>query len=134
MIRGVIEPDGSPRVFGFVRSPTLHAQGWVKFLVDTGAAGTCLHPSDAHKIGINLGQLEYSSTNQGVGGMARYAQQSAYIFFHDSEGGWASYTVDLQIAKLTPDNLEFPSLLGRDILSQLGMLYSPSRKVLSFDN
>ena len=133
MIYGVILPDGRLTLEGFVFLPALQITGRVIFLVDTGASSTCLHPSDSVNLGIDLTQLDYTSSSRGVGGIADYSPQDAYLLFSSDEAGvWRR--LDLQIAKPADHNQRLPSLLGRDILSQWTMLSAPGRGVLQFDS
>lgn len=133
MIYGVILPDGRLTLEGFVFLPALRITGRVIFLVDTGASSTCLHPSDSVNLGIDLTQLDYNSSSRGVGGLADYSPQGAYLLFrNDGAGTW--HRLELQIAKPAEHNRRLPSLLGRDILNQWTMLCAPSRGILQFDS
>ena len=133
MIYGTILPDGRLTLRGIVVLPALRIAGEVQFLVDTGASSTCLHPPASLGLGIDLTQLDYTTSSRGVGGFADYSPQDAYLLFRsDRVRVWRR--LDLQIAKPAEHNRRLPSLLGRDILSQWTMLCAPSRGILQFDS
>ena len=103
-------------------------------MVDTGADRTLLMPVDALKIGVDYHALRNKRPSLGVGGIAQfYHEPGAIAAFIDSDGNVFSYDIELVIPEPSEDLREAPSLLGRDILNQWHMDYSPKDGVLTFD-
>jgi hypothetical protein len=128
MIRGSFDPTRSgpyPWVGAAVYLPG-YSQGWfvVRFLLDTGAATTCLHPRDAiSRGGIDAATLAdpqfwpSASPRQGVGGTSDYYTIDAhYAFVHSDTGRIQTIAGTIDVAAITASNQQLPSLLGWDIL------------------
>jgi len=96
----------------------------VNFVVDTGAAVTCLHPRGAAQVGIPRTLLIDPSrwTNvvhlSGVGGDVSYYPTPVWYRFRHADGTLQHIESTINVASWRPDNQTLPSLLGRDILSQ----------------
>jgi hypothetical protein len=142
MITGYFDPDGSPFVYATIRVPRLNAEGTFSLLFDTGADSTSLHLRDAIQL-LSTGRMT-GSFNQiwrqirrrfrllnnpnpigGVGGTAIYLQEQAQIIFAHDDGTEQGFVFDLDIVKparrgsaIFRHQLELPSLLGMDIISQ----------------
>lgn len=124
MIRGFFREEAGrrrPFILSLVEFPTLGRSGNVAFLVDTGADASLLAPRDAANLGIDLRRLARGPSSTGVGGTTRTVQAPARITFDQQ-----SYQLTLRV--LAPrgprqrDALQrIPSLLGRDILSQVAL-------------
>lgn len=71
MIRGDFTRDGRPTVETIVSIPGTNAYGSVKFLVDTGATRTVIHPKEARALEIDFGRLKKETYSSGVGGRAK---------------------------------------------------------------
>jgi hypothetical protein len=100
-------------------------QQWapVRFLLDTGAGTSCVHPRDATtRLRIDPVALRTPSLwarklqSQGVGGSATDFVVTAHYALLRDDGGWDTYQDDLAIARSTRANQTLPSLLGWDIL------------------
>lgn len=146
MIAGYFDPDGSPYIVARIKVPRLNAEGTFPLLVDTGADNTSLHLRDAIQllstkamrgsikkiwgmIRKRFGLLGNPTPIGGVGGTATYLREPAQIIFTHVDGTRQGFLIDLDIVK--PANfgsrrlqqqLELPSLLGMDILSQFRMV------------
>ena len=127
MIRGFFDVHRGPHPWvtaGVLLSG--YSQQWVPvdFLVDTGAATTCLHPNDAIlRVGISPLRLALpqmwarKSGRHGVGGSGQYyTVDASYAFLHDSTNELQVIQGTVDIAQMTPRNETLPSLLGWDIL------------------
>ena len=139
MIKGSFDTAGNPVILAGLVIPEfdlhLHGSSIVRFLVDTGASGTCLHPADARRLGVPIDGLQASLSSRGIGGRAEYASASAQIYFQEPHGirsrfRLIGYNIDLAVALPTEENAVLPSLLGRDILNQWDIRYDMQRSLL----
>ena len=123
-----------PYVEGLLAIPRLGALGTVSFLLDTGADGTFLMPTD----GLTIG-LDYSLLLPPVGGGisassadTREHREEAVVMFTDGTDLLA-YNIELGILPWDPDMQRIPSLLGRDILHRWAMTYDYEGRTLTFE-
>ncbi len=128
MIKGLFDPANRgpyPWVGAALYLPG-YTQQWVviNFLIDTGAAGTCLHPNDAiTRVGISQGALALPQQwpivvpRGGIGGKSDYYTVEAhYAFLHSDTNQFQVIHGTIDIAAITSANQSLPSLLGWDIL------------------
>ena len=121
MIRGEFR-DGWPFVVCWILFPRLGLLAEVPFLVDTGAALTCLHTRDANDVGIPHQRLEMPGRMRGIGGVSRYFQEPAHLMFADTDRSLSyGYRIAIQIADPTAASAAVPSLLGWDVLGRWGI-------------
>jgi len=126
VIRGEFDPSDSypkpwVRVFMNLQGST---SAWteVRFLRDTGAGITCLHPRDALKLGASMQSLVTPSAwnrsvrLRGVGGSMQYFEASASYASPMTDGNLHIIDRTIMVAKARRDNRGLPSLLGWDIL------------------
>ena len=108
-------------VQGFVHLPRLRVSHDVKFLIDTGADNTCLHPRDVGMFQIDYRRLRNSAlaTSAGIGGDLTYYREDAVLIFRDQSGEYLSWSfvIHLCVRPHSPTTLELPSLLGRDFIN-----------------
>ena len=135
MISGFFDSDGRPTMRGMLIIPELEVWDGVDFLVDTGADMTCLHSPDIEQLRIDRGLLRSTggpTAIRGVGGGQDYFVTRARVAFLDEPDldRLAVFTIDLYIADSTGAGVHTPSLLGRDILDQVMMIYEPRRQRL----
>jgi hypothetical protein len=134
MIRGYLLARGRARrpfVVGRIGIPAQAIDDDVNLLVDTGADGTLLSPSDATRLRIDLSQLPSGSPSTGVGGSVPTVYAEATLTL-------GSFIYQLPVRILAPqspiqqDSLaRIPSLLGRDILAQFALFFEQrTRRVL----
>lgn len=97
------------------------------FLLDTGAARTCLHPRDALNFGV--GEATFANRSDwprqrmsGVGGTTLYYVAPATYSFVTDNGGANRIESQILIAQPRTANAALPSLLGWDILERFELL------------
>ena len=131
MIRGYFEADGTPYVRARIVLPQLGVGNDVMMLVDTGSSSTILHPDDGRDVLLPFDELRNEVVVTSVSGTQTYYAEPAVVSFYDGEAR-QDFRIDLYVAKPHPvvDGLE--SLLGRDILNQLGMEYDFRQSRLRF--
>jgi hypothetical protein len=106
-----------------------HSQDWqpVEFLLDTGAAMTCLHPRDAMLVGVEPVRLTSAASwprleqSFGVGGAAAiFVTPARYAFERDD---LPPYIIEgeIRVAQLSLGNQRLPSLLGWDVLKHFAL-------------
>src|SRR5256885_909984 len=97
--------------------PRLQVQGWVNFVIDTGADATTLHLTDSRNLFTNYDQLTSRRPARGVGQVSSsYAVEQAALVFRDTDGEFALEALDLLYIGLHgASSPTAPSLLGRDI-------------------
>ena len=122
----------------------------ILFLVDTGADGTVLEPTDAYALlgdeffGIDFDRDPYMRYSVGIGGYARRVVRVAVLSAIAIEGDYIGMVQNISIAEPTPrvptreesGNWSAPSLLGRDVLRyfEIHLDYYPSNRLeLWFD-
>lgn len=109
------DTTGAPYLEARVAFPRLNIRGLISFLVDTGADGTVLMPTDTRKLGVDFHSLRNPTTPEGIGGPVRAFRERAVLSFSDRRYVY-SYLIPVHIMAPTPHNIRFASLLGRDIL------------------
>ena len=126
------DTSGRPYVEGRLILPRLKIRGDVSFCVDTGADRSLLHPGDGERIGIDYTKLSGATESVGVGGICRNFVEPALLVFSEPKRFLYVYMIPLAISPPSPDIMDLPSLLGRDILDRWRMTYDPARKRLTF--
>ena len=131
MIEGWFDVAGRPYVAAQVYFPRLErAPRNLEFLVDTGADVTSLHPVDC--VGMPYEELRDLSETGGVGGVAGYYSEDAFVVFDDGEATHI-YSMHVDIAVPTRDNASLPSLLGQDILRHWRVIHDRPANSLTID-
>ena len=94
----------------------------VRFLLDTGAGKTCLHPRDAIAVGVATTALITPSSwprvvnLSGVGGTMQYFETAASFGFPQVDGNLHLIDQTILVAQARRTNTRLPSLLGWDVL------------------
>ena len=95
----------------------------VDFLLDTGAATTCLHARDAiERLRISDDRLNnadawaYAETYSGVGGGATYYVTGARYALLNERSEWQIMDGSVRVAQASSADAGLPSILGWDIL------------------
>ena len=132
MITGEFDAQGQPFVRCDIVIPRLGLSSQIRFLVDTGAYKTCVHPWDAVRMSIPFDLLQDRQDSIGIGGSSSYFNEYAYLVFQDGQLT-RLYEVELLIAEPgTRVDARLPSLLGRDLLYFWDMVYAPMSGRLEF--
>ncbi len=131
MIRGYFEADGTPYVQARLVLPPLGVGNDVVMLVDTGSSSTVLHPDDGHEMLLPFDELRNEVIVTSVSGTQTYYAEPVVVSFYDGEAR-QDFRIDVYVAKPPPVVEGLDSLLGRDILNQLGMEYDFRRSRLEF--
>ena len=93
MISGWFDCMGNPVVGAYLDIPgvDLKDNGFVPFLLDTGADRTALHPSDARRLGISFDTLpEPEALLGGISGAGGYSIVSVRLSFNGGEPALAT--------------------------------------------
>lgn len=122
--------DGRPYVEGHLYLPRFELGGWVHFLIDTGADTTILHPDDGIDLRCPFDALENPAEFVGVGGTLLYYMEPAVLAFGEGSNA-EEFDLQISIAKPHPVTDGLDSLLGRDILNRLAMVYDFRRRRLA---
>ena len=122
MIAGYFDERGRPYIEGHVRIPRMNIDGWVDFLVDTGATATSFSPNDTRNLRVPISELANPVPHRGIAGTRTYYREPAVILFPDG-AEWRRFDVDLYIAPPDEGTDYLPSLLGRDVLNAVRMEY-----------
>ena len=132
-IRSLRQGNDTLWVLGFVALPRFGVENPVRFLVDTGANTTTIHPADAQELGIDFGLLTGEAESRGIGGSSKVFREKARLFFQDSETHiWYPYELEISIADVAGYNRRYPSLLGSDVLSCWYLESDPTNGLLQF--
>jgi hypothetical protein len=127
VIRGEFDPSAPypkpwVRVLVYLEG---HSPIWteVRFLIDTGAGMTCLHPRDALSVGVPrrslLRRQAWSNPPihmSGVGGTMEYFETPYSYAFQTMNGDLHIIDRNILVARATLANTGLPALLGWDIL------------------
>ena len=112
--------------------PRLGLRSDLSFLVDTGADQTMIHPLDGTRMGIDYPALTDVAESIGVGGISRNFIEPAVAVFAEPRRNLYVYNIQVAVCPPSPDIMDLPSLLGRDILDNWRMTYSPQQRRLVF--
>ena len=89
-------------------------------------------PTDGAKMNVDYSSLQSPSETVGLGGLAGVNLEPAVVVFTDPGKNLYCYQIDLEIIRPSQYLVGLPSLLGRDILNNWRMRYSPVTRRLSF--
>src|SRR5215467_11358638 len=92
--------SGAPYIEAHVSFPRLGLRGFVSFLVDTGADGTVLMPSDGKKLGVDFTTLINPTTSQGIGGSSQGFSEEVVLSVSDQRYIYM-YLLDVEIPAST---------------------------------
>ena len=133
MISGRLgDASGRPYVEGRLFIPRLGLRSDISFIVDTGADHSLLMPMDGQRMKLDYNTLNAGVESRGVGGISRNFSEQAILAFSEPGRFIHVYVITLQIAPPSPDIIDIPSLLGRDVLDRWIMTYNPKGKRLTF--
>ena len=141
IVSGYYDHRGTPvpRVLAYIYFLRFKNGRWIRFLVDTGASQTSIHPSDWLFI---VPQQEWFTwptdhSSQGISGSRAYAIEPAIILFRaNGESRLLASTLQVvAVSHLMPQDLSqpIPSLLGMDLLADSQLSLKPSDDLLTID-
>ena len=104
----------------------------MSFCVDTGADKSLLMPIDGVRMGIDYSKLNGDAECLGFGGICHNFIEGAILAFSEPNRYIHIYSIILEIASPTPDVMDIPSVIGREILDRWRMIYDPVRDRLVF--
>lgn len=87
---------------------------------------------DGVRMRLDYSKLAGEVESVGIGGISINYLEQALLVFSETRRNLYVYKVELEIAAPTPDIMDVPSLLGRDVLNQWLMTYNPSKERLTF--
>ena len=131
MIDGHFEEDGHAYLWAYIYMPRFGIEGRVKFLIDTGADVTTLHPDDADDLGCPFDELENPVEVGGIGGGQIYYDEPAIVLFYGTDRIYG-FEVNISVGKPSEETDALESLLGVDILNRMRMDYDFRRRRLRF--
>ena len=103
----------------------------IDFLVDTGADTTTMHPEDAITMNVPYHKLRRGPSAYGIGDVQANFEETAFVVFAEGDKVRV-YGIRLSIPEPSPHNMNFPSLLGQDLMGNWRMVHDPSRDILTF--
>ncbi|MCH8188606.1 MAG: retroviral-like aspartic protease family protein [Proteobacteria bacterium] len=122
-----------PYIEGRPLIPRLNIDGYVSFLVDTGADTTVLMQTDGARLGLDYSRLKNETFAIGVGGEAKIYREPVNLVFSEAGTRIHLYVLDLHVLEPKSANKTMPSLLGRNILNRWRMSYNATNKRLFFE-
>jgi predicted aspartyl protease len=122
--------SGRPFIEGRLIIPSQNISTNISFLVDTGADTTVLMPMDGTKIGLDYSKLTVTAPSVGVGGFCKNFIEDAIAVFLDEPGQICVYIFKLMIVPPSPDIMDVPALLGRNIIDRWRINYDPTNGIL----
>ena len=129
MIIGGFDGRGRPYFECRVIIPRLGTDENIRFLLDTGADNTSLHPLAARRARIPFDQLGNRTDSRGIGGTSSYFREPAFLVFEDGSQ-LRVYGVELRVAEPNESNQTLPSLLGRNVINHWYVQYDPTNSRL----
>lgn len=135
MLRGRFDNSGAPYVRGRLLLPRLRIDSHgshVSFLVDTGADGTVLMPSDGAQIGVDYTTLGGAGQYRTIGGASSGFMETALVAFSEARRLVHVYAIQLLILEPSSDVVDLLSLLGRDVINHWHMSMNYSKLRLTF--
>ena len=132
MIVGEFEGT-QPYVSAVVGIPRLGVFGTVRFLADTGASLTCIHPREGVPLRLPFDRLKCSEYVNGAGGRSeRFVEHATLTFLDAVDTATYRYDLDVRIGKPEQVSRALPSVLGQDVLSRWVMVHDPAIGRLQF--
>src|SRR3954452_24025110 len=101
--------SGRPYLAAYIVIPGLNVSGSVSFLVDTGADGTVLMPTDSIRLGVDFSRLSNPVTTFGVGGASVDFGTRAVLLVSDNV--LYGFEVNLTVMQVRPELMTAPSLM-----------------------
>ena len=123
--------NGRPYIQGRLFLPRISVDGYIDFLVDTGADTTCLHPRDAKRLKTPFSKLRNPVSVDGAGGSNTYFLEPGLLTVDDGRYVRA-YFMRVAIAEPIEGIERLSSVLGQNILRYWKMRHDPPSGRLEF--
>ncbi len=126
------DTSGRPYLEGLLILTRLNIRSEISFLVDTGSDVTLLNPLDGYLMGVDYSKLTGHADTGGIGGDMECFLEPALVVFGEADR-LVTYNIDyfhISHPEGVDDTLN--SILGRDVLDRLRMVYNPSADQLTF--
>lgn len=146
IIRGFTDRSFSPpapAVKALVSIEKLKVNGYIKFLLDTGASATAILDRDRELLGMRIAELEEAPARiGGIGGLVdTYIVRDAKIIFKalDIEHVEILDVLVLKhdVSRLSGEEIKrmltIPSLLGRDVMRKFKLVYSEAKEYVALE-
>lgn len=124
-VSGSLDFQGMPTVLAVVIFPRLGVHASVNFLIDTGADITLISAFDAMRVGIKTEQLAQAEVLASLGGSFTVFSEPAIMVFMQEDNVLLSYEATVRIPELTDITVRMPSVLGRDVIGNMGLYLEP---------
>jgi hypothetical protein len=125
--------SGRPYLEGRLVLTRLGLAADISFIVDTGADKTVVMPLDGTRLGVDYANLTRPFVSTGIGGMSADYLEPAILAFSETRTAIHLYQIDVIVSSPSPDIMNIPSLLGRDILDRWQMTYHKPNASLTFE-
>jgi len=125
--------SGRPYLEGRLILSRLGLAADISFIVDTGADKTVLMPLDGTRLGIDYAKLTTRFLSTGIGGVSADYLEPAILAFSETHTAIHLYQIEVIVSSPSPDIMDIPSLLGRDILDRWRMTYDKPNAALAFE-
>jgi hypothetical protein len=114
----------------------LGLSGHVRFLVDTGADFTLIHPTSMTILGVQPKKhFRDAGLNEshGIGGRTKLYLEPCNLTFAHQNGTMDQIALTLRFASPTRVNAHYPSLLGRDVLSYYRLTFEQASNLVMLE-
>lgn len=126
------DTSGRPYLEGLLILTRLNIRSEISFLVDTGSDVTLLNPLDGFRMGVDYSRLTGHADTGGIGGGMKCFLEPALVVFREADR-LVTYNIDyFHISHPEDVDDTLNSILGRDVLDRLRMVYNPSADQLTF--
>lgn len=123
--------SGRPYMEARVSLPSTGKFADISFLFDTGADATLLMPMDSVRLGIDFSDPSLQSISLSGIGSSSGIMLPGFVTFAGDDSTLYVYQTALFIAVPSANNLDVPSLLGRNIIDRWHVNYAPSQNTLT---
>ena len=134
MLRGRFgDTTGRPYFEGRLVLSDLKLTADISFILDTGADSSVLMPLDSRRMGVDYSVFDETIESVGIGGISKDFKTPAILAFSDSGNLYVYAIPELRVMTPSPEILNIPSLLGRDIIDRWSLTYDKPNNNLRVD-
>jgi len=88
-------------------------------------------PKDGVRTGLDFDRLNRGEMVVGIGGLVELSVEACTVLMRDDSGATLGFSIEVGIAPPENEYLELPSLLGRDVLNRMELVFDPPRSKLN---